>query len=288
MSRPEYNALLPQWKGPETQFKISDALRALLNGSTSRVTADDKKQPVHERASTCDSLLAVHPNAIQIGAPSGTGEMVGTGNTFALFSFGIMCLGIWMVPGRADVLGWILSLIMFSTGFLFFSHVVRITYLSPRDVPVVFNRKTREVSICLMGRVRFWRFWERAGIAAVITTQWEHLQARSYKIMQLTGEAARDTYVLRILWGEARDPHTLDGFAPIGYLGWYEDEMLWQLWEHIRRYMEEGGPAIPPGEHLRTSGAGKMPELPAGIITAAGGSAWSAEQVNRQAAGEAG
>ena len=104
------------------------------------------------------------------------------------------------------------------------------------------------------------------------------------------GDALRallDTYVLRILWGEARDLRTLDGFAPIGCLGWYEDEMLWQLWEHIRCYMEEGGPAIPPGERLRTSGAGKMPELPAGIVVAAGGPAWSVEQVARLAAGEA-
>jgi hypothetical protein len=230
MSRPEYNVLLSSWEGPEAQFEISDALRALLNGSISRATTHDKRQPVHQLASTCDALLAVHPNAIQIGAPFGTGEMVGTGNTFAVFSFGMMCLGIWMIPGKEDVLGWILSLVMFSIGFLFFSHVVRTTYLSPRDVPVVFNRKTREVTICLMRRARFWRFWERAGIAAVITTKWEHLQARSYRIMQLTGEAARETYVLRILWGEAQLPRKLDGFAPIGYLGWYEDEMLWQLW----------------------------------------------------------
>ncbi|WP_261803399.1 hypothetical protein [Variovorax sp. PAMC26660] len=148
---------------------------------------------------------------------------------------------------------------------------------------MVFNRRTREVSISVLGRLRFWRFWERVGIDRVITTSWDELQARSYKIMQLTGESARDTHVLRLLWGERQNPRKLEGIALIGYLGWYEDAALWRLWEHIRRYMEEGGPAIQPGESLRTSGAGKLPELPAEVIAAAGGPASSVEEVARLA-----
>ncbi|QFZ82799.1 hypothetical protein GFK26_08500 [Variovorax paradoxus] len=77
---PEYNVLLQDWEGPETQFDdISEALRAMLNGTITRVAPEDKKQPVHESASTCDSLLAVYPEAIQVGAPMGTGEAVGMG-----------------------------------------------------------------------------------------------------------------------------------------------------------------------------------------------------------------
>jgi hypothetical protein len=89
--------------------------------------------------------------------------------------------------------------------------------------------------------------------------------------------------VLRLLWGEARNPRKLEGIALIGYLGWYEDAALWRLWEHIRRYMEEGGPPIQPGESLRTSGAGKLPELPPEVIAAAGGPALSVEEVARLA-----
>jgi len=304
---PEYNVLLPDWQGPETQFDdISDALRAMLNGTITRVAPEDKKQPVHESASTCDSLLAVYPEAIQVGAPMGTGEAVGNGNTFAAFSLGCMGLGIpwfwkagerwlkWFTyddpspwsnpPSAADFLEpLVFGLIMFGMGFLFFSFALRMSHLAPRDIPVVFNRKTREVSICVLGRLRFWRFWERVGIDKVITTSWDDLQARSYKIMQLTGEAARDTHVLRLLWGEARNPRKLEGIALIGYLGWYEDAALWRLWEHIRRYMEEGGLAIQPGETLRTSGAGKLPELPPEVIAAAGGPALSVEDVARLA-----
>jgi len=284
---PEYNVLLPDWQGPETQFDdISDTLGAMLNGTITRVAPEDKKQSVHESASSCDSLLAVHPDAIEIGAPMGTGEVVGNGNTFIVFSFGILSMGVWFLVEAAI---WLESFflvggsIFFAMGFLFGSFALRMSHLAPRDIPVVFNRKTREVSICVLGRLRFWRFWERVGIDKVITTSWDDLQARSYKIMQLTGEAARDTHVLRLLWGESQNPRKLEGIALIGYLGWYEDAALWRLWEHIRRYMEEGGPPIQPGESLRTSGAGKLPELPPEVIAAAGGPALSVEEVARLA-----
>ena len=255
----------------------------MLNGTITRVAPEDKKQPVHEGASTCDSLLAVHPDAIEIGAPMGTGEVIGTGNTYVLFSVGLMGLGAWMASKDTDVAGWALSAVMFLLGFFAFSFALRMSHFASRDIPVVFNRKTREVSICVLGRLRFWRFWERVGIDKVITTSWDELQARSYKIMQLTGESARDTHVLRLLWGETRNPRKLEGIALIGYLGWYEDAALWRLWEHIRRYMEEDGPAIQPGENLRTSGAGKLPELPAEVIAAAGGPALSVQEVARLA-----
>lgn len=284
---PEYNVLLPDWQGPETQFDdISEALRAMLNGTITRVAPEDKKQPVHESASTCDSLLAVYPEAIQVGAPMGTGEVVGNGNTYAVFFLGFMGFGAWFLwEGLMSSSAFFLvsGSIIFAIGFFPFSFALRMSHLAPRDIPIVFNRKTREVSICVLGRLRFWRFWERVGIDKVITTSWADLQARSYKIMQLTGEAARDTHVLRLLWGEARNPRKLEGIALIGYLGWYEDAALWRLWEHIRRYMEEGGSPIQPGESLRTSGAGKLPELPPEVIAAAGGPALSVEEVARLA-----
>ncbi|WP_261803398.1 DUF6708 domain-containing protein [Variovorax sp. PAMC26660] len=289
---PEYNVLLPDWQGPETQFDdIGEALRPMLNGTITRVAPEDKKQPVHEGASTCDSLLAVHPHAIEIGAPMGTGEVIGNGNTFIAFSLGMMGIGIaafWVAWGASNFwLPLLVGIVMFGMGFLFCSFALRMSHLAPRDIPVGFNRKTREVSICVLGRLRFWRFWERVGIDRVVTTSWDELQARSYKIIQLTGEAARDTHVLRLLWGERQNPRKLEGIALIGYLGWYEDAALWRLWEHIRRYMEEGGPAIQPGESLRTSGAGKLPELPAEVIAEAGGPALSAQEVARLAGVEA-
>ena len=282
---PEYNVLLPDWQGAETQFdEIGEVLRPMLNGTITRVAPGDKKQPVHESASTCDSLLAVHPHAIEIGAPFGTGETVGNGNTYAAFFLGFMGFGAWFLwEGlmSRSIFFLVSGSIILATGFFPFSFALRMSHLAPRDIPVVFNRKTREVSICVLGRLRFWRFWERVGIDKVITTSWDDLQARSYKVMQLTGEAARDTHVLRLLWGEARNPRKLEGIALIGYLGWYEDAALWRLWEHIRRYMEEGGPAIQPGETLRTSGAGKLPELPPQVIAAAGGPALSVEEIVR-------
>jgi hypothetical protein len=96
----------------------------------------------------------------------------------------------------------------------------------------------------------------------------------------MNGEIARDTYHLALLWGEEDNPRQFKNFAYIGYLGWWEDAMLWRLWEHIRRYMEEDGPPIQPGETLRTSGTGKLPKFPDHIIAAAGGPPMSPEEVD--------
>ncbi|MGN5353649.1 hypothetical protein ACQ4P5_16595 [Ralstonia sp. L16] len=57
----------------------------------------------------------------------------------------------------------------------------------------------------------------------------------------------------------------------IGYAGWWEDAVLWRLYEHIRRYMEEDGAPIQPGEKPRRSGVGKVPAFSPEIIAAAGG-----------------
>ncbi|QNK67137.1 hypothetical protein [Variovorax sp. PAMC26660] len=114
---PEYKVLLPDWQGSETQFDdIGEALRPMLNGTITRVAPEDKKRPVHQGASTCDSLLAVHPDAIQIGAPFGTGETVGNGKTFAVFSLGCMGMGGWLL---FEALFWPnLSLVIFGSIFL--------------------------------------------------------------------------------------------------------------------------------------------------------------------------
>ena len=68
-----------------------------------------------------------------------------------------------------------------------------------------------------------------------------------------------------------------------------EDEPLFQVSEHIRRYMEEGGPPIQPGERLRKPANNRKPmEFPPEVIAAAGGPALSEAEVKRLAGIEAG
>ncbi|KAF1712639.1 hypothetical protein CSC70_00175 [Pseudoxanthomonas kalamensis DSM 18571] len=130
---------------------------------------------------------------------------------------------------------------------------------------------------------RFWKFWQKPGVGPVRTYRWEDVRARSYKLTEFTGSAGRESYLLALLWGEESDPRQCKEIITIGYKGWWEDELLWRLYEHIRRYMEEDGPPIQPGETLRTSGFGKLPAFPPEVIAKAGGPALSPEEVMKLA-----
>ncbi|TXD56871.1 hypothetical protein FUT88_17960 [Ralstonia sp. TCR112] len=110
---------------------------------------------------------------------------------------------------------------------------------------------------------------------------------RSYKLLASNaGKSFHDSHWLVLLWG-AQDEHgrnVVKDCVPIGYEGYFEDERLFQVWEHIRRYMEEGGPSIQPGEQLRKPANSRKPlEFPPEVIAAAGGPALSVAEVERLA-----
>lgn len=288
---PAYHVLIPECSGPEPVFEIDAEQQKQLTGHLHRVAPEDKRQPVHARAGTFDSLLGIYPNAIAVGGGAGTmdrtwgawmGLIPSAGGAVAMGCAALMTLE---VATRRDYVRWgyvPFSVLFFLASILFLvcvAYFFRMIFFAPRDLPILFNRRTRLVTIARLRHLKFWKFWQTAAIKEFVTVPWEHLQARSYKVAQLTGEAMRDTYTLQLLWGATTKPNGPDGriklmgLASIGYLGWWEDEQLWQVYEHIRRYMEEGGPAIHAGENLRTSGVGKLPEFPADAIAAAGGPA---------------
>ncbi|KAA9001429.1 hypothetical protein FJU30_09220 [Affinibrenneria salicis] len=118
------------------------------------------------------------------------------------------------------------------------------------------------------------------GFEAPVTVPWEAVQVRSYKFVQFMGETVRDSYRLELWASLADEPKIPCARAAIGYLGWYEDEKLWRLYEHIRRYMEEDGPAIQPGEALRKPKKGRdLAPFPEEVLATLGGPALSKEQV---------
>lgn len=295
---PDFDVRLPEWNGADPHFEFSEEMRkgTLLGGkSPHRVAPVDKRISVHGKASTCDSLLGVHPNAIVIGGPAGTGEikfmmalyMVLTALgciMFGLFSLKIFSNFSWEMSDVEYVVAF-MAFLIFATIFLFISSMffLKLAFFVPRDLPIIFNRVTREVSFFTVIPARFWKFWQFAGVGGVRTYKWDEVHARSYQLNELTGEAMRSSYLLALLWGDSDNPSQCKEIITIGYKGWWEDELLWRLYEHIRRYMEENGPPIQAGESFRKFGIGKLPQFYSEIIIAAGGPALSDEEVYRLA-----
>ncbi|MBK5651637.1 MAG: hypothetical protein I4N50_08345, partial [Rhizobium sp.] len=110
---------------------------------------------------------------------------------------------------------------------------------------------------------------------------------RTYKLLvSNAGKSFHDSHWMVLFWGEQdkQGRNVVKDCVPIGYEGYFEDERLFQVWEHIRRYMEEGGAPIQPGERLREPATSRKPmEFPPEVIAAAGGPALGAAEVERMA-----
>jgi len=296
-NNPDYDIRLPQWSALDPQFEFVEKVqkRTLLGGKAPwRVASREKRELVHGKANSCDSLLGIHSNAIVVGAPAGTTEITFVMGLYAVLIGLAACMFGWgafesimdLDSSKSDyVLNLLISMVSTSAALFFLVAAIfffRVGFLTPRDLPVLFNRKTREVSFFTVIPMRFWKIWQSAGVGEIKIYRWDDAYARSYQLTELTGEAARSTYLLALLWGDPSQPRQCKEIVTIGYKGWWEDELLWRLYEHIRRYMEVGGPPIQPGESLRRSGTGKLPQFPPEVI-AAGGPALSEEEVRRLA-----
>lgn len=288
---PDFRVLLPEWNQPEPYFEFPNAKKRTLQAQRKpwRLATDNKNQPVHLVASTCESLLNVYPDAIEIGSPLGSegktifGTLFLVSMTVFMVMFVYAGVAIWD-PHEPMLIG--TSALMFFASviaFLAAAACFKIVFFSPRDLPVLFNRKTRQVSFIQLQPFIFLRFWKVQRVAEPRTYSWDDVKARSYKMTQFTGAAARQTYFLTLLWGEPSKPNLCKEIVNIGYAGWWEDAVLWRLYEHIRRYMEEGGAPIQPGERLRRSGVGKVPAFSPELIAAAGGTAVSDHEVGKLA-----
>ncbi|MBE1161106.1 hypothetical protein IGX34_11965 [Dyella sp. 7MK23] len=117
---------------------------------------------------------------------------------------------------------------------------------------------------------------------------WEQAKARSYQVTSRTVGTSAITSTtagkLCLLWGDSpQDPAQFKDWAAVGNNA--EDEDLLQLWEHVRRYMEEGGPAIHAGDSLRngvydSKWNAPRPDFPSDVIAAAGGAPLSDTEIH--------
>lgn len=274
---------IPEWNTAEPFFRFSgkDSNLFVARHAPSRVLPDDKLQPCSNRVSANKSINRVYPNAIELTSPSG--QMVRSG-AFVAGSFaatGAVFFLYFLIDLVRDSAGIGISIVPF-LGFCVFAlaaiWIFRAPFIQPTDLPVIFNRKTRQVSFMRMRLPNLLKFWAPLRIE-YRSYPWEQVRVRSYQVTgRMVGTSAiTSTTVgkLCLLWGhDPDDPSQFKDWTAVGLSE--EDDRLLQLWEHIRRYMEEDGPAINAGESLRkgvydSKWNAPKPDFPAEIIAAAGG-----------------
>ncbi|UNE64547.1 DUF6708 domain-containing protein [Xanthomonas oryzae] len=284
----ESSFLLSEWREDEPYFKFGDKHKRTrpAQGRPWRVAPENKRLSVHKEPSTSNALLNVYPHAIEIGSPMGSegGRIfgfIGMAASLGMSSFAVY-FSFLMFKG-----GYLFTSLIFSAvaiaaivGLIFFGNA---TLFSPRDLPILLNRKNRTVSFFDYKQPHVLKFWSAWGAGEVKTYSWDSLRARAYKWTVFTGSAARESYHLNFLFDDPSNPHLCQEIVTAGPAGWWEDGSLWQLYEHIRRYMEDDGPPIQAGESLRRGGLGKLPTFPPEVIAAAGGAPLSYEDAAKLA-----
>ena len=289
--------LLPVWDKPDPYFNVLDKLGTIVppHKNPWRIKPDDNRVGTHEVAYTRECLVAVYPNAIAIGSPYGQDRSGGGWIVVSLMlSLVLFCIFFASIVARSEYPSYpIIGITGFAAtvGLLIAIWALNFMIRTPPDWPILFNRKTRTITFIRPNLPKFLRFWgfKKSG---AYTYSWEGVKVRSYKLLvSNAGKSFHDSYWMVLLWG-TKDEHgrnVVKDCVPIGYEGYFEDERLFQVWEHIRRYMEEGGPPIQPGERLRKPANNRKPmEFPPEVIAAAGGPALNEAEVERLAGIEAG
>ena len=274
VKNPAYRVLVPKHQGADPWLSSGKVeIKEKVASDPFRVAPEDKRIRTHERASTCESLVAVYPDAITIGGPLGSGEDRG-GAFMGLFLIAFMSYLIYFIFENFMDPWYMGTPFLFSCMFLFFGgiRIIKSGCMMPKDQPVIFDRKNRVVIFSRLKIHGHWDVLEIPKFVAPVVVPWDSIGVRSFKITQFTGKTLRDNYRLEIWAPESNNERPKLVAGPIGYLGWYEDEKLWQLYEHIRRYMEEDGPPIQHGEALRVKRMGRdLQPFPDEILASLGG-----------------
>ena len=132
----------------------------------------------------------------------------------------------------------------------FFTLGSRLELFCPVDQPVIFDRKNskvyrifRETQPGVKGLFTRWPF-------SAAEFDWDLIDAEHTTILATTGSTIPRYHALVFsVRKRPADPTIIDSFNIGNMLGTGELTVA-PVWEHIRRYMEENGPALSPGHTL--------------------------------------
>lgn len=147
----------------------------------------------------------------------------------------------------------------FSVALFALIHYGRREFFRPLDLPIIFDRQRRKVyrldQTPPLGVLSAFKPWP----IRYVEHDWDDIVAEHGVVTFTTGSSAHRQHTLALMVrdknpGDFKGPITPDNTPP------YVDGFVFgdpktlsefttpRVWEHVRRYMNENGPALPPGE----------------------------------------
>jgi hypothetical protein len=148
-----------------------------------------------------------------------------------------------------------LLLIVAAAGLLLMT--VRFELFCPVDLPVIFDRKNRKVYRILRetkpGFLGLFKPWP----LRACEYEWNLIDAEHTAVVSTTGSTIMRRHALVFLVRRSENDATIIDSFNIGNSMELGPATVPGVWEHIRRFMEERGPHVPPGESLAS---GRLPQ----------------------------
>ncbi len=280
---------IEEWKGDEPFFDVDSArLRSKGKGQVGvfqprRILGSSNGSSVHSSPSSAECVISAHENGIVVSSLRGSASPVLLAWFGFLPSIGLILVGCYVVyllirlgAGAVDDPAFTLVLLFaasvsFFVGACGFSLLFRVLILMPSDFPVVFNKRSGEVWVVVPKMPSFLRMFELHPVKFECYG-WASLKPRVYRFLEVTQgvSSARWTYILTLVFGRESDPGQVACEMNIGFKGWGDDFELLRLWEHIRRYMNDDGPALSDGDKFKTFSTRRLPDFPDEVMAALG------------------
>ncbi|GAA5172334.1 DUF6708 domain-containing protein [Viridibacterium curvum] len=259
-------------------FRRATEVRAKEMLSVAERSTEAQHLPKSAAASQSPSSYALVRRAADnaVFLDSATTRYRGVPSAFLLIFIGGMALLLWPILTTANGFqeliqqgdyGWLVVDFVFLAFILAIEaaalsvvvRILRIDLFGPKEVPLVFNRKTRKVYkfiqnmpardlSSLRNAFRYWLTAFQPWPMMLIEYEWDCLEAEYFERTTLLGNVVKTFHVLQFYVKETPDSDKVIGSFTIASPFMLGREIAMDIWEFIRCYMEEGGPVMCPGD----------------------------------------
>ena len=193
-------------------------------------------------------IKAIYRDAIEYRTQ--TGEKMG-----GLFCWGMLIFAMtvflftfYAITSLEDLLSAIIGSPLagfLAIGLYMLTKGIRAVYRAPADLPVIFDRRNRKVYRILQeippGILGMFKPWPIRAVAY----DWDLIDAEHHAQVHVhTAGSHRNDFLIFIVRKSADDPTIIDSFN-LGNPSLFSDLMAANMYEHVRRFMEEHGPHLP-------------------------------------------
>ena len=242
------------------QSTPDDRPEAAVHGTLARF---EKQQSASATAQAYGWIKALYPDAIEYAGQKQALEGMIMVAAFmflpgALIGFGMMLFAaqfLWRDSALVSmvILAGCLGMLAFAYWITLFP--LRHVWRTPRDLPIIFDRANRKIYRMAQLREPGLRGLIKPWPVKALCYDWDLVDAEHHSELIGSANVARRVHrLLFVVRQSADDPTIIDSFGVGNGLAQGE-EMVAPMYEHIRRFMQAGGPHLPhPAEPLDERG----------------------------------